>query len=55
MEESLRSKSSYKVFIGFLKVIPMLTAAGYMLNTILSCVGIDAPILSYTCGMSVLT
>lgn len=55
MEENLRSKSLYRVFIGFLKVIPMVTAAGYMLNTIFACIGIDTPVLSYTCGVSLLT
>ena len=37
-----------------LKVIPMITALGYLLNTILLYVGIDAFILSYFVGMSLL-
>jgi len=38
-----------------LKVIPMLIAGVYLLNTILSFAGIDAPVLSLIGGMSVLS
>lgn len=55
MEEKLGSKRLYKILIGFLKIIPMITALGYFLNTTFAFLGIDTPIFSYTCGMSVIT
>ena len=36
-----------KLFIGYLKILPMLVAGVYLLNTILSYFDIDWPILSY--------
>ena len=38
-----------------LKVIPMLAALGYLLNTLLLYVGTDAAVLSYLVGMSLFT
>jgi len=36
-----------KLFIGYLKILPMLVAGVYLLNTVLSYFDIDWPILSY--------
>lgn len=52
-EDQLR-KSSHKLLLVVLKFIPMITAMCYLLNTALALVGIDAPILSHICGMSLL-
>ena len=46
------NKNLYKILLLLLKVIPMLTALGYLLNTLLLYIGIDAIILSYLVGMS---
>lgn len=54
-EESLRSKTLYKVEIGLLKIIPMVLAGIYLSNTILSYfLNIDLIILSYIGGISLL-
>ena len=55
MEESLRSKTLYKIEIGLLKIIPMILAGIYLSNTILSYfLDIDLIILSYIGGISLL-
>lgn len=55
VEESLRSKTLYKVKIGLLKIIPMVLAGIYLSNTILSYfLDIDLIILSYIGGISLL-
>lgn len=55
VEESLRSKTLYKVEIGLLKIIPMVLAGIYLSNTILSYfLDIDLIILSYIGGISLL-
>ena len=55
VEESLRSKTLYKVEIGLLKIIPMVLAGIYLNNTILSYfLDIDLIILSYIGGISLL-
>lgn len=55
VEESLRSKTLYKVEIGLLKIIPMVLAGIYLSNTILSYfLNIDLIILSYIGGISLL-
>lgn len=55
VEESLKSKTLYKVEIGLLKIIPMLLAGIYLSNTILSYfLDIDLIILSYIGGISLL-
>lgn len=55
VEESLRSKTLYKVEIGLLKIIPMILAGIYLSNTILSYfLDIDLIILSYIGGVSLL-
>ena len=48
------TKRLYKVEIYFLKIIPMLLALTTLLNTLLSYFYIDAPILSYIGGISIL-
>lgn len=50
----LRSKKLYKVTLVLLKVIPMLLAFCYVLNTTLYILGIDSYILSHIAGMSLL-
>lgn len=50
----LRSKKLYKVTLVLLKVIPMLLAFCYVLNTTLYIFGIDSYILSHIAGMSLL-
>ena len=47
-EENLRiSNTKHKLFLGFLKVIPMVLAIMFLLNTILSYFYIDWPTISY--------
>lgn len=48
------SKPLYKLEIAILKVIPMLIAGCYFLNTTLSYFGIDTPLFSYIGGLSLL-
>ncbi len=49
MEEvsSNLSNSKYKLFLGFLKIIPMLMAGLYLANTVLSTFDIEYTIFSY--------
>lgn len=55
VEASLRrSKTLYKVEILILKYIPFVVAFAYFLNTVLSICSINASILSYIAGMSIL-
>lgn len=55
VEESLRSKTLYKIEIGLLKIIPMILAGIYLSNTILSYfLDIDLILLSYIGGISLL-
>ena len=53
-EENL-NKTLYKIELYLIKVIPMLLAGITLLNTILSYIGLDTPILSYIGGVSFLT
>lgn len=55
VEESLRNKRLYKVFIGILKALPLLFALVAALNTILSFLAIDLIILSYIGSISFLS
>lgn len=50
----LRSKKLYKVTLVLLKIIPMLLAFCYVLNTTLYILGIDSYVLSHIAGMSLL-
>lgn len=54
VEERLRSKYVYKLFLGFLKIIPMLLAGLYLLNTVLSYFDIDYSIASYVAGVGII-
>lgn len=51
-ENSLRNKSLYKIELYLLKVMPMLLAAIYLINTVLSYYDIILPALSYIGGLS---
>lgn len=53
-EVKLRSRDLYKLFLGFLKIIPMLMAGLFLLNTILSYFGIDYSIISYLAGVGLI-
>lgn len=49
---SLRNKSLYKIELYLLKVLPMLLAAIYLVNTVLSYYDTIIPALSYIGGLS---
>ena len=51
-ENSLRNKDLYKIELYLLKVMPMLLAAIYLINTVLSYYDIVLPALSYIGGLS---
>jgi hypothetical protein len=55
VKEENVSKSLYKLFILMLKVIPMLIALIYLLNTITSLHGVEIPVLSNIAGISLLS
>ena len=55
VEESLRNKRLYKVFVVVLKALPLLFALVAALNTILSFFAIDLIILSYIGSISFLS
>ena len=55
MEESLRNKRLYKVFLAVLKALPIAFALCAVLNTVLSFLAIDLVILSYIGGISFLS
>lgn len=55
VEASLKSKILYKIQLYMLKVIPMVMAFIFWLNTILSYFNIDIEALSYIAGSSVIT
>lgn len=48
------SKALYKLELGVLKVIPLVIAGCYFLNTTLSFFDIEAPVFSYIGGLSLL-
>lgn len=54
-EGVLRNKALYKALLGSLKIIPILIAMCYMLNTALAYIDIDIPVLSNLAGMSLFT
>ena len=54
MAEKLVNKSLYKLELYSAKVVPMLMAGITLANTILSYYDIDAPVLSYIGGVSLL-
>lgn len=51
-ENSLRSKHLYKIELYLLKIMPMLLACIYLINTVLSYYEIIIPALSYLGGLS---
>lgn len=51
-ENLLRSKTLYKIELYLLKIVPMLLAAIYLVNTVLSFYDIIIPLLSYIGGLS---
>lgn len=51
-ENSLRNKDLYKIELYLLKVMPMLLAAIYLVNTVLSYYDIIIPVLSHIGGLS---
>jgi hypothetical protein len=53
-EDSRLSNYQYKIFLGFLKVLPMTMAGLFLLNTVLSYFDIDWPVLSYITGVGLL-
>lgn len=54
MEVAYLNKLKYKVVLLLTKLIPFLAALCYLLNTILSYIGIDIPLFSLIGGMSIL-
>lgn len=48
------SNYKYKLFLVFLKVLPMVLAGLYLLNTVLSTFDIDWPIFSYLAGVGLI-
>jgi hypothetical protein len=55
MVERNLTKSIYKIELVIIKFIPYIIALVYLLNNILSYIGIDLPILSLFAGTSILT
>lgn len=55
MVERNLTKSIYKIELVIIKFIPYIIAIVYLLNNILSYIGIDLPILSLFAGTSILT
>lgn len=54
MEAALKSKSLYKVELYLLKIMPMIIALAYLVNTVSSYLDIDLPILASIAGMSLI-
>lgn len=48
------SNYKHKLFLGFLKVLPMIMAGLFLLNTILSYFDIDWPVLSYIASVGLI-
>lgn len=53
-EVNLRNRILYKLFLGFLKVIPMIMAGLFLLNIVLSYFDIDYSIISYLAGVGLI-
>lgn len=47
-EARLKSKNLYKVELYLLKIMPMVIALAYLVNTVSSYFGVDIPILLYS-------
>jgi hypothetical protein len=54
VEAALKGKSLYKVELYLLKIMPMIIALAYLVNTVSSYLGIDLPILVSIAGMSLI-
>lgn len=55
VEENLRlSNYKHKLFLGFLKIIPMVLAIMFLFNTILSYFYIDCPTISYISSLGLM-
>ena len=54
VEVNLSNKTLYRFFLRFLKVIPMVMAGLFLLNTILSYFDIDYSIISYLTGIGLI-
>lgn len=54
VEENLRSKTLYKVFLSFLKILPFLIALCNVLNTIFSYFCIELVVLTYISSVGLL-
>ena len=53
-ENSSLSNYKYKLFLGFLKILPIIMAGLFLLNTILSYFDIDWPVISYIASVGVI-
>ena len=53
-EVNSRNRILYKLFLGFLKVIPMMMAGLFLLNIVLSYFDIDYSIISYLAGVGLI-
>lgn len=53
-EARLKSKNPYKVELYLLKIMPMVIALAYLVNTVSSYFGVDIPILASIAGMSLI-
>ena len=53
-ENSSLSSYKHKLFLGFLKILPMVIAGLFLLNTVLSTFDIDLPILSYIASVGII-
>ena len=53
-ENSSLSNCKYKLFLGFLKILPIIMAGLFLLNTILSYFDIDWPVISYIASVGLM-
>ena len=53
-ESSSLSNYKHKLFLGFLKILPMVIAGLFLLNTVLSSFDIDWPIISYIASVGLI-
>ena len=53
-ESSNLSNYKHKLFLGFLKILPMVIAGLFLLNTILSYFDIDWPVISYIASVGLI-
>lgn len=53
-ESSSLSNYKYKLFLGFLKILPIVMAGLFLLNTVLSYFDINWPVISYITGVGLM-